>query len=514
MIHNVILILPKLWLIILLVIIITLAIVSGIQFYNVFAESPSFSRDQLNDKLTISESDMKNEQFSDLPFDIQTDSGNIDDEYNSTDLIDDLPVNILSATSISDGRFLNGTLWLSTPIYKQRHLDYVSSNLSFNMYISFVSSPNYVYGIRIVPERDGTWTKVIWENEPYHSLSENNMYTNKTLQTIHNYTGFFENGNRYIDLDLDLGTLGFPDSYFIEYNTSANNNGTSLNDLLIMRTTVPTLTNLVKFYWPNFLNPIELRAGEEKSIDVLVKSTDLYTDIFNIISDADETDSFIIDFDPSRIYIPHNGLTQTKLIIKAPNNISSGHYILPVQRQSLTSGGVLDSPNNETINVEILPPYSTLEEASNLLKVNSSLSAFMPLIITSFIGLAFFRFLNKNSSSLISLTSGELIAIDVSVIVGVLIFLTIGGVELNPSDLEIAHDTTLGTSQEYSKDNDQDSNRINLTVGLLTASIVYPFAISTIRVLVKGSAEYGIKFMVLGFAYLMVSLVILAFLHQ
>ena len=148
------------------------------------------------------------------------------------------------------------------------------------------------------------------------------MYTNKTLQTIHNYTGFFENGNRYIDLDLDLGTLGFPDSYFIEYNTSANNNGTSLNDLLIMRTTVPTLTNLVKFYWPNFLNPIDLRAGEEKSIDVLVKSTDLYTDIFNIISDADETDSFLIEFDPSRIYIPHNGLTQTKLIIKAPNNIS------------------------------------------------------------------------------------------------------------------------------------------------------------------------------------------------
>jgi hypothetical protein len=281
-----------------------------------------------------------------------------------------------------------------------------------------------------------------------------------------------------------------------------------------MRTTVPTLTNLVKFYWPNFLNPVELRAGEEKSIDVLVKSTDLYTDIFNIISDADETDSFIIEFDPSRLYIPHNGLTQTKLNIKAPNNITSGHYILPVQRQSLTSGGVLDSPNNETINVEILPPYSLVEEASNLLKVNSSLSAFMPLIITSFIGLALFRFLNKNSSSLVSLTSGELIAIDVSVIVGVLIFLTIGGVELSPSDLELSHDTTLGASQEYSKDNDQDGNRINLTVGLLTASIVYPFAISAIRVLVKGSAEYGIKFMVLGFAYLMVSLVILAFLHQ
>ena len=67
----------------------------------------------------------------------------------------------------------------------------------------------------------------------------------------------------------------------------------------------------------------------------------------------------------------------------------------------------------------------------------------MPLIITSFVGLALFRFLNKNSSSLISLTSGELIAIDVSVIVGVLIFLTIGGVELSPSDVDNTHDPSL-----------------------------------------------------------------------
>ena len=514
MILSIILISPKLCLTTVLVISVTLAILNGTHFYNVFAESPAFSRDLLIDKRTISDSNLTNNQFSDLPFDILSDSGNIDDEYNSTSIMADLPLDILSATSLSDGRFLNGTLWLSTPIYKQSHLDYVNSNLTFNMFISFVSEPDYVYGVRIQPERDGTWTKVIWENEPYHPRLDKNGYTNKTLQTIHNYTGFFENGNRYIDLTLDLGAIGFPDRYYVNYNTTANYNGTFLNDFLMMRTTVPTLTNLVTYNWPNFLNPLELRAGEEKSVDILVKSTDLYTDIFNIISDTDETDGFIMNFDPSRLYIPHNGLAKTKLTIKAAYNVSNGHYTLPIQRQSLTSGGILDSPINETINVEILPPQSTIEETSKLLQINSSVTAFMPLIITSFVGLALFRFLNKNSSSLISLTSGELIAIDVSVIVGVLIFLTIGGVELSPSDVDIHDDPSLTPTEEYSREDDQDSNRINLTVGLLTASIVYPFAISAIRVLVKGSAEYGIKFMVLGFAYLMVSLVILAFLHQ
>ncbi|MGZ5548789.1 MAG: hypothetical protein ACXWFZ_12670, partial [Nitrososphaeraceae archaeon] len=71
----------------------TLAILNGTHFYNVFAESPAFSRDLLIDKRTISDSNLTNNQFSDLPFDILSDSGNIDDEYNSTSIMADLPLN-------------------------------------------------------------------------------------------------------------------------------------------------------------------------------------------------------------------------------------------------------------------------------------------------------------------------------------------------------------------------------------------------------------------------------------
>ena len=512
MLSNIILISSKLWFIIVILFIGTLVVLHGTQFYNVSAKSPSFPRDLLIDRDTNSNSNFTNNKFIDLPFDIISDSGNIDDEYRSAAEFNDLPIDILSTTSVSDSKFLNGTLWLSTPIYKQNHLDYVDANITFNMYIGFDSESDYVYGVRIQPERDGTWTKVIWENEPNHPFLDRTGYTNKTLQAIHNYTGFFENGNRYVDLSLDLGIIGFPDQYYVNYNTAANKNGTFLNDFLTKRTTVPTLTNLVKYNWPEFFDPFELRAGEEKSMDILVESTDLYTGTFNFISDANTTDSFTINFEPSRIYLSPNGIAKTKLIIKAGNNMPSGKYILPVQILQLTSDGVLDSPINDTINVEILPTGSTIENIGHLLQDNSSLTAFIPLIITSIVGLVLFRVIGKESTLLASLTSGEVIAIDVSVIVGVLIFLTIGQVELSPSNEDMHLDSSL-TTTELSQEI-QDDYGINLTVGLLTASIVYPFAISAIRVLIKGSAEYGIKFMIIGFAYLMVSLVIIAFIHQ
>lgn len=106
--------------------------------------------------------------------------------------------------------------------------------MTYNMYI-FLNSDyeSYIiYYINIYFERDGTWTKVIQEDEPYNPVSKKTGYTNKTLQIIHNYTGFFENGNRYVDVSLNLSTIGFPNRYYIDYTTTANKNGISLEDYL------------------------------------------------------------------------------------------------------------------------------------------------------------------------------------------------------------------------------------------------------------------------------------------
>ena len=46
-------------------------------------------------------------------------------------------------------------------------------------------------------------------------------------------------------------------------------------------------------------------------------------------------------------------------------------------------------------------------------------------------------------------------------------------------------------------------------------SIVFPFAIAAILTLIKGKVEqYGVKFMIIGFIYLMASIVLIAFIQM
>jgi hypothetical protein len=65
-----------------------------------------------------------------------------------------------------------------------------------------------------------------------------------------------------------------------------------------------------------------------------------------------------------------------------------------------------------------------------------------------------------------------------------LIFLTVGGTELFESDL-IIH------------------------ISILTASIVFPFAISAIRILITSDPLSGIKFTIPGFVLLMIAVVLI-----
>jgi hypothetical protein len=85
-----------------------------------------------------------------------------------------------------------------------------------------------------------------------------------------------------------------------------------------------------------------------------------------------------------------------------------------------------------------------------------------------------------------NITIAELLSIDGSIIVGVLIFLTLGP----------------GESAQ--------GNEFYQTA-ILTSTIVFPFAISALVTLTKGSVELGIKFAIPGFIYLMVSIVMIAY---
>jgi hypothetical protein len=340
-----------------------------------------------------------------------------------------------------------------------------------------------VYEVVIYPEIDGRWTKVLNEYELY--VNNEQPQAIKPLEIVSNHSGFFHDGERYIDLSLDLRRIGLPDSYWVWFITDATKDDFLLQDWVPARTVPPRLNQLA-FGWPeNFV----LRAGEEFRQKILVNSTELNTLQTITPEDANQTDGIQVSFIPSNFEVPKDGITKVDLLVRSSDALPVRNYSIPIRVNSVTRDAGLKNNYTEAFIVQITPPLSSLEKFSNLLSSYAFYLSFIPLIITSIIALAMSRIINTKTSVFSNLSITDVITIDASVIVGVLFFLTLGGGELSS-----------GTDRLY--------------IGVLTASIVYPFAISAIRVVVKGSPESGIRFMIAGFIYLMISIALIAFLRD
>ncbi len=446
-------------------VIISLLLVSFmLQFYNAFALSPPFSRVTAQD---------------------DEDTDNVDDKNNLTlfKLVGNLPIDILSTSYVSDGRTLNGTLWLSNPLHEKNHTDYVDSNLTFSMMIYTPEDLTFefsypTYFIYIKPERDGTWTKETWEEEPYHpDISE---YAKRMLvPPTQNHSDFFQDGNRYVDLSVDLQAMGFPDEYGVSFSTSANKSGTFLEDSDLVGQ-VPLAELVSNFGWPT--NPIELRRGEERSIIIPVNYSEFPLDEEISLTDANKNDSITVNFNPQPLYMSEkNGKeNKTNMQIKADAQ-NPGTYDIYVTVNSMSKEGVPGEPFNETFKVEILPPLTNENKISIFLQDHPDFPYLIAVGITSIFAIWLFLRVDIKSHKPEWIRVKDILTIDASVIAGVLVFLSVGASEVF-------------------------SGKVVQQTGILTASIVFPFAIAAMRTLIKGYIEeYGIKFMLIGFVYLMLA---------
>lgn len=447
------------------------------QFYYILADSPIFGPyiiddDYLNDNVDI-------EKY----------------EKNNTSIFDDLPVDILSTTYYSNGKTLNGSIWLSDPIYDKRHDDYLHGNLTYTMNIwrEDEHGPIVDYIVTIYPELDGTWTKKVQTFEPDVSYLGITIpeTASRILESIDNYSNFYENEQRYIDISIDLETIGLSDEYFVRFYVDAvNKNGTVLHDE-VGGEHAPPKKALTVFDWPDEL---QVRAGEDEIAAIIrINTTDLYDTEKVNLTDANITDDIILEFEPQTVNLPLNGITNTKMTIKAEKDAykDKGNPILLNQTVNGSGMNELGDPVNyaETFALEILPPFSRAEQIGNILR-NNPLTYLIPLGITSAFAIWLSNRLPKMTYDPELIRVKDILTVDASVIAGVLIFLTVGASEVF-------------------------SGRVIQQVGILTASIVFPFAIGAIRTLIKGKVEhYGVKFMISGFIYLMASVILIAFIQK
>ena len=105
-------------------------------YYDVFAEPTSFGRVIITDG----------------EFDTNVDI--VKHLQNDATLLDDLPVDILSANYFSDGKTLNATIWLSDMINSSRHDDYFRGNLAYTMRIYSEDMYENTHNITIYPNED------------------------------------------------------------------------------------------------------------------------------------------------------------------------------------------------------------------------------------------------------------------------------------------------------------------------------------------------------------------------
>jgi hypothetical protein len=424
---------------------------------------------------------------------------------NST-VIDNLPINISSVTYLSDGNYLNATIWLSDPILAERHREYLNSSINYVMEIYDISIPqerstgDLLYSVVVYPEEDGSWTKRIIEYEPGTAFSSEGIkvdniemddmgVASKIIKTYPNVTGFFQDNDTYVAIDLALNDIDNPDDIKISLTTYAEQEEDLIYDYThTLDAPGRYLLHLVD--WPTSL---EVRAGEKAAGTFLLHTIEASVPGNVTLQQNAKTANYTLEFRENRLEYPLNGTLTSDFEINVAPDAKEGVLPVEVNVTSTVTGNLIGNSWNETFYMNVLPPLSELERLGNSFNeflVGTFALYWIPFGISSVFGYWLSRRIDRGrlpKEFLEQLRIKDILTVNASVVAGVLIFLTVGGTEL------------FGTGAL-------------INISILTASIVYPFAISAILTLITGDPVYGIKFTIPGFVFLMVSVVLIAFL--
>jgi hypothetical protein len=445
-------------------------ILFSILIINAAGVSPDFARRTIEDK---PDSNIK---------DIDINPGLKKIIRNGTVLLD-----IVSSTYVSDGRYLNGTIWMLDPLYIKDHALYVKNNLTFVVFVytNEEIAPTYsltpTYSLIISPQQDGTWQKIFIEMEP-DVLSER-VTSQKVIDVTNNYTGLFEDGNRYVDFSIDLEKISYPDIYWLDFQTSTTDftSGIKFKDnTFIYR--APPLESKLSYDWEK---PLRIRPGSEQTFKLFINSTDQPVKQTLLFSDSNSSDKIHVSFNPNNVAIEPTGknFTNMKIIVDKEAQAETQSKIDKIISVSVKTEENTEWRNRDSLvlSIELLPSLSIGD-----FLIDAKLIYVIPIAVTTLIVLWVSRKIDR-VKKYSSLNADDLLNADATIIAGVLIFLTIGSVEF---------------SQIINK------------IGILTASIVLPFALAAVRMLIKGEAEsLGIKFMAAGFVYMMTSVIVIGFVN-
>jgi hypothetical protein len=305
-----------------IIIISTILMSQQVLYSEVSPQSPSFSFQEIIDKRN-DWVDMRTKQYA-----------------NNSDPSTD----ILAVNYFSDGKTLNATLWLFFP-FKDKPSQY--DTMKYGMLIdadfnkkSGYEGIDYQFEIRWNNQTQ-TWTKILEGWSPNGSQ--------RTLDVIYNYTGFFQKQKDFVVLSLDLSSLNYPDKYKVSFYAEIEDKDITLTDFTRW-VAIPPL-ELVISTSPNSL---VLRPGEKKTIELKVNSTKGYEPTV-ALSTVNQTGNVKANITFDKLRIPSYGVATTPMTISVANNALIRPYSLFVFANSTFPPEELIKLKSFNISASIFP---------------------------------------------------------------------------------------------------------------------------------------------------------------
>jgi hypothetical protein len=330
-------------------------------YHEVFAASPAFNRQEITD-------DVHDGIHLNIMGQSQTKDDYIDTLDESTD--------IQKITYSSNGTVLTATVWLASGFEEKPSAN--GSNVAVIYGILIDADYNQVTGKEGVDyqieihwtNETQTWNKGIIEySSPVH---------NRTFDIQKNYTGFYENDERYVLVSVNLDEILSPNPYkAMFYAGYLYNNSDMKIDL------TPWVDMSPQVYSISTLpNPIIVRQGEQKIIGAQLKSTTGFVQNVIEFMPVQNYSSIELEFIRDNLNKSSSGIEPAPFKIEVPNNAQVGQYIIPI-RANISTGSTFPYYKFIKIFNVNLPSNSTeiLTKGHNFALANLTISVVEPLSI-------------------------------------------------------------------------------------------------------------------------------------
>ena len=288
--------------------------------HNVFAESPSFSIQEINSGI-----------HNGIQIDGLTHAQTKPDYKGLLDSSSD----IQRVTYFSDGKTLNATMWLGGGV-KQNPSLYGASAAVYGELIDADNNPSTgKYGVDYQQEIQWSNKTNSWNRLFVQYSSPTNF---RPLDTEKNYSGFFKNNQTYVLLPLNLKSITSPERFrVLYYAILIYNESRILLDLTPWIDIPPS-----QYTFSTTPDPILITQGQQKDVGVQLRSSSGILPKLVDFTPYQNYSSINVKFNPDKLDVASIGVAPLPLRLEASSNAQIGKYTIPILL-NMSTGSIFPS---------------------------------------------------------------------------------------------------------------------------------------------------------------------------